>query len=280
MTGTAGDGGGPDGGPAEFASGLAARLAGLLGPALAGVYLHGSAALGGWTAGRGDIDVLVLTGDDISPDAVAAAGSLLLAAARAGPGRGLECSVVTAGQAARPAPPWPFLLHVGQRLSGPVLVRGGSGDPAPPAGDPDLLMHYAVCRAAGIALAGPPAAAVIGPVARPAILEYLAGEMDWGLENATESYAVLNACRALVYLEQDKIVSKVAGGEAALGRGLGPGGLLRRALDQQRERAAERAPAPDAAAFVREVAAALRACTVRDAVVRNGGARPTGSPPA
>ncbi len=41
------------------------------------------------------------------------------------------------------------------------------------------------------------------------------------------------ACRALVYLNEGRIVSKIAGGLAALDRGIGPPGLIRRALDQQ-----------------------------------------------
>src|SRR6266704_1248650 len=176
----------------------------------------------------------------------------LLTAPDGCPGRGLDCSVVTTRQAARPAPPWPFLLHVGSRDGTPALFQGTSMP-----GDADLIMHYAVCLAAGIRLAGPPPADAIGKVGGPTVLRYLAGELAWGLANAPECYAVLNACRALVYLDEDRIVSKVAGGLAALERGSGPPGLVRRALDEQRGRAPEQPPGPDAAAFVRQVSAAL-----------------------
>jgi streptomycin 3"-adenylyltransferase len=245
----------------EYAARLAGDLDALLGGALAAAYLHGSAALGGWLAERSDVDILFVAGDDLSGQASlagsgqleAACGLLTRSGARC-PGRGLEASIVTISQAARPAPPWAFVLHAGFGDGGRTLVRG---DTVP--GDPDLLMHYAVCRAAGITVAGPPPAAVIGAVRRPQILAYLAGELGWGLANAPESYAVLNACRALVYLNEGRIVSKVAGGLAALDRGIGPAGVLRRALDQQQARAAERAAGPDAILFVRESAAALSA---------------------
>jgi hypothetical protein len=240
--------------PRGYASRLASQLASLLGDGLTAAYLHGSAALGGWVAERSDVDILFVAAGDLPAPALAAASELLMRSATGCPGRGLECSVVTAGQAARPAPPWPFVLHVGLRRGEPVQIRGDSR-----AGDADLLMHYAVCRAAGITLAGPPPAAVIGGVDRLVILGYLAGELDWGLATAPECYAVLNACRALVYLNEVKIVSKVAGGLAALSRGIGPPGLVRRALDQQQATAPERAAGPDAAAFVQETAAALRA---------------------
>jgi aminoglycoside adenylyltransferase-like protein len=127
------------------------------------------------------------------------------------------------------------------------------------AGDADLLMHYAVCRAAGVTLSGPPAARVIGAVARPLILTYLADELAWGLANAPESYAVLNACRAHMYLQRGEIVGKVAGGLAVLDDGAGPADVVRRALDQQRARAPEQPAEPDAVAFVQRVAAALTA---------------------
>jgi hypothetical protein len=120
-------------------------------------------------------------------------------------------------------------------------------------------MHYAVCRAAGVTLTGPPPQAAIGAVARPLILGYLADELGWGLANAPESYAVLNACRAQVYLRQGEIVGKVAGGLAVLDDGSGPAEVVRRALDQQRARAPERPAGPDAVAFVQRVAAALTA---------------------
>ncbi|HEX9516333.1 MAG TPA: hypothetical protein VF940_09195 [Streptosporangiaceae bacterium] len=245
--------------PREYAGRLAGDLDALLGGGLTAAYLHGSAALGGWVAERSDVDILFVVADDLAAqaapavsDPLMAAGGLLTRSGARCPGRGLEASIVTISQAARPMPPWPFVLHAGFGDGGRTLVRG---DTRP--GDPDLLMHYAVCRAAGITVTGPPPTAVIGAVRRPQILVYLAGELGWGLANASESYAVLNACRALVYLNDGKIVAKIAGGLAALDRGIGPPGLVRRALDQQQARAPERAAGPDAILFVRESAAAL-----------------------
>jgi hypothetical protein len=240
-----------DAGPREYAARLAAAVAAVIGRQLVAAYLHGSAALGGWVASRSDVDVLFVVADDVTDAAIAAFPDVLAQAAEC-PGRGLEYSVVTRSQAAGPAPPWPFVLHAGFGHGGPGLVTGRSMT-----GDSDLLMHYAVIRSAGIVLAGPPPESVIGPVSRPVILAYLADELDWGLANAPECYAVLNACRALVYLEEDRIVSKVAGGLAALQRGSGSTPLISRALDQQQGRVPEREPGADAAVFVSRVAAAL-----------------------
>lgn len=259
------------GAPRAYAAEVTARLRAALGGALTAAYLHGSGALGGWNAERSDVDILFLVADDIAPRAAALAGEVLLSATVGCPGRCLEASVVTVSAAARPAPPWPFVLHVGYRDDEQVLhtgamSRGITGRQE----DPDLLMHYAVCRAAGLVLAGPPPRQAIGPVDRRIVLGYLAGELGWGLANAPENYAVLNACRALVYLRHGRIVAKVAGGLAVIEDGGWPAGLIRRALDQQQARAREQAPGQDAVAFVRGVAEQLRAAA----------AAPSASPPA
>jgi hypothetical protein len=227
-----------------------------LGGRLRAAYLHGSAALGGWVPERSDVDMLFVADDGTGGQALEAMASALAAGRPACPGTGLECSVVTAGQAARPRPPWPFLLHVAE-ASGRGHRRVVAGRDRP--GDPDLLMHYTVCRCAGWPVHGPAAPDLIGRVPRLVVLGYLADELGWGIEHGTEAYAVLNACRALVFLADGQIVSKVAGGGIALARGLVPPAVLSRVLDQQQGKAAERAAAPDAAEFVMAAAAALRA---------------------
>jgi hypothetical protein len=239
-----------------YAAALTEDLEHVSGGLVLAAYLHGSAALGGWLPSS-DVDMLFIAADDVS------AGKLdLMARSLAGnhgacPGRGLECSVVSQSAAASARPPWPFLLHVATGPTEPGGSRIVFGSDSP--GDTDLLMHYAVCRAAGWPVSGPPPQQLIGPVGRTQILTYLAGELSWGLEHAPEAYAVLNACRALVYLADGQLVSKVAGGDAALRRGLGPAGLIRRALAQQQGQAPGRKPGQDAAEFVLATAAALDA---------------------
>lgn len=243
--------------------GYARRLSALVADASEGrllaVYLHGSAVLGGWTAARSDVDMLFVTGGDVpggdlpGPVLDAVAGVIVSAAAEC-PGAGLECSMVTAAQAAAARPPWPFLLHVNVAGGQRKIVRGAGH-----AGDPDLLMHYAVCRAAGAPVLGPVPGELIGPVLRPAILGYLADELGWGLAHGSEAYAVLNACRALIFLTDSRLISKVAGGQAALNRGLADAAVLNRALDQQLGNVPPQAIGPAAAAFVRSAAASLRA---------------------
>jgi Domain of unknown function (DUF4111) len=242
---------------ASFARRLATDVAAVSHGQVLALYVHGSAVLGGWSAEHSDVDLLLVADDAIDDAALARVGATLAGAGNSCPGRGLESSLVTASSARTPAPPWPFRLHVAtgpHEPAGGRVVRAADGQ-----GDRDLLMHFAVCREAGWAAAGPPPAALIGAVPRTAVLSYLADELDWGIERAPEPYAVLNACRALVYRSEGEIVSKIDGGEAALKLGLGPAALIERALAQQRGRAPEQPPAADAAEFVRAVAGQLRA---------------------
>jgi streptomycin 3"-adenylyltransferase len=246
--------------PAEAARKVAADLADVAGSVLVAVYLHGSAVLGGWVPDRSDVDVLIITADRTSEtDADSMARAIVSVQAEgwptAWPAPKLETSIVTASAASDPGPPWPFLRHV---VTGPMMaarvIRPDIGR-----GDRDLLMHYVACREAGYAAFGPPPREVIGPITRAAILTYLADELSWGLANAPERYAVLNACRALVYLTDGAFVSKIAGGEAAVQRGTGPPAVIARALAQQRGRQQDQPAATDAIAFVEATVSMLRA---------------------
>jgi len=238
-----------------YAQALTGQLRVVSDGVLRAAYLHGSAVLGGWVAGLSDVDVLLVAADGIPNAAVTRMGEVLCEGADSCPGRELECSVVTVAQARQPHPPWPFVLHVTASPGKPGrTVRPGSGSP----GDPDLLMQYAVCRAAGWPVCGPPPQDLIGVVPRRAILDYLADELDWGTAHAPEAYAVLNACRGLIYLTDHQIVSKIAGGQTALRRGTGPAEVIERALAQQRGSEPCQPPAADAVSYVLATAATLR----------------------
>ncbi len=169
------------------------------------------------------------------------------------PGRGVELSVVTADGARNPAAPWPFLLHVTtDPADAKVVVGPDSG------GDPDLVMHYAVCRAAGLAVRGGPPEAVIGEISRHDVLAYLDRELAWGMRANSEAYAVLNACRAWHYVLKGEIVSKLDGARLAIERG-GPDELIRSAMARQLGDRADRAPSTAAGAFVSDVRELVRA---------------------
>jgi hypothetical protein len=189
---------------------LADVLAGYWGNVV-GVYLHGSSALGGWDPQRSDVDVLAVVARDGVPEAQLELGQALAAVGPLPPG-GLELSVITAETAAS-LTDLSFVVHVRATAERKVVLPGAGHAP-----DPDLLLHGAVCREHGIAVVGPPALEVFGPIGRDRVLAAMRAELRWGLDNAPAAYTVLNACRALRYAEDGRLCSKVEGGEWFLAR--------------------------------------------------------------
>jgi streptomycin 3"-adenylyltransferase len=119
-------------------------------------------------------------------------------------------------------------------------------------------MHYVVCRATGIVVRGPAPTDLIGEVARSDVFGYLEAELRWACDNAPEAYGVLNACRALAYLDSGKILSKVDGARYALDQG-GPPGLITAALAMQHGDQPHRPPTAPARRFLTEVGRRLHA---------------------
>ena len=242
--------------PASFAQQMADKLAEDCRGRLTAAILHGSAALGGWVPGRSDVDVLFIVADGVTEMDLRRMTTSLVTLAEDCPGSGIETSIVSETQAREPKSPWPYLRHV---VAGPATEPRIGPQPGAAAHDPDLVMSYAVCRAKGVSVLGAAAADLIGEVPRRLILAYLAADLSWGLENASEAYAVLNACRAEAYLTTGQIISKLAGGELAL-QGAEPetAGLIGRALRQQRGLLPSRPSDPEATAFVRAVTSRLQ----------------------
>jgi Aminoglycoside adenylyltransferase, C-terminal domain len=178
---------------------------------LLAVYLHGSAALGGFHWDRSDLDLLVLTGrplTDVQTRALPVTlGSL------AYPAKGLELSVMTAAEAARPTYPAPrFQLHVATDGTGRMKAVDGRGR----RGDRDLVLHLAVCRGAGLAVVGPAPAKTLAVVPADEIRTAVIDEIRWAVEHdAAPEYVVLTAARAWRYVETGQIVSKTEAGRWA-----------------------------------------------------------------
>jgi streptomycin 3"-adenylyltransferase len=132
----------------------------------------------------------------------------------------------------------------------------------PAAADPDLLLHFAVCRRAGVAVAGPDPVEVFAEPPRAWLLERAASELRWAVRHGDFAYRVLNACRAWRYLEDDALGSKVEGGRWArlrlVGTGLpGAGALVDAAVAAQLGLAPMPAAPADLAAADQFVASVL-----------------------
>jgi Domain of unknown function (DUF4111) len=182
---------------------------------LIGLYLHGSAVLGDYDAGRSDIDLLAVCVARLggaTRDVVAAelaAGALPCPAAG-----GLEFSLITRSAAADPSTAPAYELH-GWDADGRLRPDDGRGDP-------DLPLHFAVIRASGVVVLGPPPGEMFRGVSRNELLPRLVTELDWADANASPSYRVLGACRAWRMVADGRICSKRAAAEWAVARGDSP----------------------------------------------------------
>ncbi|WP_158578700.1 aminoglycoside adenylyltransferase domain-containing protein [Spongiactinospora rosea] len=220
-----------DGTLERYAGEVASAMGAVLGGRLVGVYLHGSAVLGGFDARRSDVDILVVCESPIAADERSAAAEALGDDRLPCPAHGLELSIVTLPVARNPTARPAFELHVTTAPDDTKVVDGHGHE-----GDPDLVLGFAVCRQAGRLLGpGRPASEVFGRVPGELVLAQLRDELRWGTEHAVGEYAVLNACRAWRFAVDRVLVSKVDGGLWALDRTSVPEReLIQTALDRQR----------------------------------------------
>jgi predicted nucleotidyltransferase len=204
---------------------IVSLLQAALGPGLAGVYAGGSYALGGYEQGRSDLDVAAVVRRPLTPDEKTTLVQNLRHEVLPCPARGLELVVYTRDAAGSRDVRAPFELN----------LNTGAGmefrtDAEPVEGE---LHWFALDRSVlarhGVALAGPPAGEVFADPGRNALLPVLAESLRWFLAGGTRDDAVLNACRAARFAEEDAWTTKRAAGQWAVGR-LGEDALVLAAL--------------------------------------------------
>jgi hypothetical protein len=182
-----------------------------LGDTLTGVYLHGSAVLGGFDPRRSDIDLLAVTSRALSHDERRAVAGRLSHDRLPCPAAGLEFGLVTEASARTLSHTPRFEIDMSSGRGKSDQVTFGTVDE----GGTDYVMHFASCAHHGVALYGPEPASLFVRIPRGHLIEAFHGELGWALEHAPLEYQVLNACRAWRYLAEDVLCSKVDGGEWA-----------------------------------------------------------------
>ncbi|HWQ16092.1 MAG TPA: aminoglycoside adenylyltransferase domain-containing protein [Roseiflexaceae bacterium] len=196
--------------------GLLVELRAILGANLAGTYLHGSLAMGCFHPARSDLDLLVVTGERITPEQrYAVAGALLRSSGAPAP---IEISFLSRTQVSPWAHPTPFDLHYSEdwRVKTAEELASGAwrswGNPEPR--DYDLAAHCTVTLARGVTLSGPPPSALLPPVPREDYVDSIIRDVVWAGDRIAEDpvYLVLNTCRVLAYLREGLVLSKDEGG--------------------------------------------------------------------
>lgn len=190
----------------------------LLGDSLVGIYVHGSCAFGCFHFSQSDIDYLVIVDRPLTLAEKTAYISKILDLVPQCPAKEIEMSVVLEKYCKQFVYPTPYDLH----FSNTYLERAKANITAyceqMQGEDPDLAAHFTVTRAVGIPLFGKPIGDVFASVPPAAYLDSI-----WlDIENAPADilqnpiYNILNLCRVLAYCKEERVLSKVQGGEWGL----------------------------------------------------------------
>ena len=181
---------------------------------LAGIYIHGSIALGCFNPNQSDIDFLTVTG---RPPTLAQKKELLLRLASLearAPEKGFEMSVVLAEYCRRFVYPTPYEAHYSKMHRESFLADPEKYCQTMRGTDPDLAAHFTVVQTAGITLFGEDARTLFSPVPRKAYLDSIRKDVE-NAEKDIENdpvYFILNLCRVLAYIRSGLVLSKAGGG--------------------------------------------------------------------
>ncbi len=196
-----------------FVARVADELGDVLRPALVGVYLHGSLALGCFNPARSDIDLLVVTRAPLDAEARRNVASLVLRmSTKPFP---LELSVLTLDDLHPWRYPTPFDFHFGESHR-TELERGVSRRGL----DHDLAGHIGLLRERGEVVRGAPIDHVFPAVPPSHFADSILRDLAWIQRADTRAggriYGALNACRVLAYASGRGILSKAEAAAWAL----------------------------------------------------------------
>lgn len=188
----------------DVVTGLKAGLSLIHQTDLRGIYIHGSIAFGQFVEGSSDLDILVIVECDRSDPTTVKEVFESLSPLKCI--TGIELTTVSVQDLKSDCLLKPFQYHVNVTDNDVRYVSGEQHS-----GDADLVLHYEVARAVGIPILGPAATDVFLPQARKVVLEALVSDLEWALHNEKWPYAILNASRAKLYIQEGRMCSKLDG---------------------------------------------------------------------
>jgi hypothetical protein len=206
----------------------------ILGSKLVGVYVHGSAAMGGFNPLRSDLDYLAVVDRRLDArERTQLSAEFLALHGTSGFGKGVEMSIVEARFAgAQFRHPTPYEFHMGSLEQ----VRHHGRPHEHEHLDPDLASHFTVTRARGICVYGTDTADVFAPIDRRWFYESNYDDVKVAHESIRRDpvYTILNLCRTTCGTHDGAVYSKVEGAVKFLERAGPFESLVRAALDDYR----------------------------------------------
>ncbi len=185
---------------------------------LKGIYLHGSSVMGCFNPAKSDIDLIVVTEDEMSDDTKRKYMDMVMKMNAYGPKKGIEMSVVRRKDCDPFIYPTPFDLHFSV-----AQIKWYTENPEDyidkmKGTDADLAAHFTIIRKRGKCLYGLPIEQVFGEVPKAdyfdSIWEDIADAKDDIKDNPM--YIILNLTRVLAYKKEEIVLSKKEGGQWGL----------------------------------------------------------------
>lgn len=192
----------------------------ILGDNLAGVYLHGSAAMGCYNEKKSDIDIVVVIHETVSNDTKRRFMDMVVQLSAAAPAKGLELSVVKKSACNPFIYPTPFELHFSNAHSQWYKSNPSDYIENMKGTDKDLAAHFTIIRHRGKCLFGKDIREMFGKVRKEFYFDSIWNDIKNAKEEITESpaYYILNLCRVLAYRRDGLILSKTEGANWAAGK--------------------------------------------------------------
>lgn len=198
----------------EYAARAADLFKAEMGDSLAGIYVHGSLAMGCFHPKQSDVDLLVIAHDKLTVEACSRLARKVVQFRESWPfERGFELSVLSESCLNPFVYPTPFEFHYSDShlekyLADEHYLCGGFADP-------DLAAHLTIAYYRGIALYGKPLREAYPPIDRRFYILSILSDIENAAAGITDApvYYTLNLCRVLYFLKEGAIASKKEGGE-------------------------------------------------------------------
>ncbi len=190
----------------------------VLGDALEGIYLHGSAVMGCFNPEKSDLDLIVVVNQDIPNGKKREFMEHVVRLNEEAPAKGIELSVVKR-EFCRPfVYPTPYELHFSRTHLKWFCENPSEYVEKMRGTDKDLAAHFTIIRKCGRVLYGAGIENVFGEVPEEDYADSILADIAEAREeiSANPMYMTLNLCRVLAYLRKALILSKKDGGKWGL----------------------------------------------------------------
>ena len=196
----------------RYVHAVAREVATVFGDALVGVYTTGSLALGGFTPGRSDIDLMAVVDGHQAPDTCLDLAVRLDHRRMPCPASGLEFVLYPSAIVTTPSTDAGYLLNLntGPKLA-PLADLDSTSAPAF-----WFVLDRAISAQSGEAVVGPPAAVLFRVPPAHELLPVVLAAVEAQQQDRSDllDNVVLNACRAFRFAQDGRWYSKARGGSA------------------------------------------------------------------